>query len=262
MMWALAAILAVVMGTVLGLLGGGGSILALPILTYVLGLTPKAAIATSLLVVGTTSAAAVIAHIRQRNVVWKVAFTFAPFAMFGAFAGGFVAQWISGTALLIGFASMMVVASVSMWKGRREDVEIVRVGAFWLALEAMAVGFLTGMVGAGGGFMIVPVLLFFVGLEMKQAVGTSLVVISANSFAGFAGYAGHVDLNWPVAGAFVVFAVLGSFVGATLAAYVDARKLRRGFAVFVIAIAVFILGREMTTQRPAEAEIAVAAERA
>lgn len=244
MIWALGAVLATVMGVVLGLLGGGGSILALPILTYVLEVEPKAAIATSLLVVGATSLAAVIAHVRAGNVVWKVALTFAPFAMVGAYLGGVVAQWVPATVLLLGFGAMMLIAAVSMWKGKK-DGKVKVIGTHWLVLEALVVGFITGMVGAGGGFMVVPVLLFFVGLEMKQAIGTSLFVIAAKSFAGFAGFVAHVEVPWSLAAGFVAFAVLGSFVGTALNKRVEADKLRKGFAVFIVVIALFIFAREL-----------------
>lgn len=268
-MWAIAAVLAILMGTVLGLLGGGGSILALPILTYVLNVEPKAAIAMSLLVVGATSAAAVIAHVRQGNVVWKVALTFAPFAMAGAFAGGLVAKFVPGWILLTAFAVMMLLAAVSMWKGPREASGKRReVHTAWLALEALVVGFITGMVGAGGGFLVVPVLLFFVGLNMRQAIGTSLFVIAAKSFAGFLGFAGHVHIDYRLAAAFVGFAMLGTMVGAMANARIDANQLRRGFAVFIVAIAVLILGKELLPQSaaigtaPAEATTAELADTA
>lgn len=175
-----------------------------------------------------------------------MALTFAPFAMFGAFLGGLVAKWVPATMLLLGFAAMMLIASISMWRGKREGVaEPKGAATHWLALEALVVGFITGMIGAGGGFIVVPVLLFFVGLDMKKAIGTSLVIIAAKSLAGFAGFAAHVSIDWKLAGAFVAFAIVGSFFGARLSASVDGAKLRKGFAVFIVLIAVFILGREL-----------------
>ncbi len=241
----ISAVLAMVVGAVLGLLGGGGSILALPILAYVVGIEPKAAIATSLLVVGATSVAALIAHARAGNVVWRIAAIFAPAAMAGAYLGGVVAHWVPAKVLLLGFAAMMVIAAVSMWRGRSESDARQPIATHWLVLEALVVGFVTGMVGAGGGFMVVPVLFFFVGLSIKESIGTSLVIIAAKSFAGFAGFVGHVSIEVPVAAAFVAFAVLGSLLGGMWSQKVDAAKLRRGFAILVVVIAIAIVGKEL-----------------
>jgi uncharacterized membrane protein YfcA len=165
--------------------------------------------------------------------------------MAGAYFGGVVAQWIPANLLLLGFAAMMLIAAASMWKGRSNSEPRPPIATHWLVLEALVVGFVTGMVGAGGGFMVVPVLFFFVGLSLKESIGTSLVIIAAKSFAGFAGFVGHVAIDVPIAAAFVVFAVVGSLLGGMWSQKVDAAKLRKGFAALVVVIAVAIVGKEL-----------------
>lgn len=248
----LAAILASIMGLTLGLLGGGGSILTVPILVYALGVDEKSAIATSLLVVGSTSAMALVAHARAGNVSWKTGLTFGAFGMIGAFVGGLLAKFIPGGALLVLFAVLMLVTSVAMLKGkkksqdeqvasaREQDLPILKI-----ALEGSVVGLVTGLVGAGGGFLVVPALVLLGGLSMKRAIGTSLLVIAMKSFAGFAGFAGHVSIDYTLTLGFVGAAVVGTFVGVALSKRIQADKLRKGFAVFVLVMAFFILGKQI-----------------
>ena len=167
-------LLSVLIGLSLGLMGGGGSILAVPVLKYVAGLEAKAAIATSLLVVGTTAGVGGWRHARQGNVAWRTGMVFAVTAMAGGYGGGLAADWFSGTVLLMLFALMMLVTSVMMLRGRGDlapresDIPVMLVVA-----EGIAVGALTGLVGAGGGFMVVPALVLLGGMEMHRAVGTS-----------------------------------------------------------------------------------------
>ncbi len=238
-------LLSVFIGLSLGLMGGGGSILAVPVLKYVAGLEAKAAIATSLLVVGTTAGVGGWRHARQGNVEWRTGTIFAITAMAGAFGGGLAADWFSGTALLVLFALMMLVTSVMMLRGRGElepresDMPVLLV-----VVEGLAVGALTGLVGAGGGFMVVPALVLLGGMEMHKAVGTSLVVIALKSFAAFAGYAAHVQIDLELAGAVTAAAVAGTVVGARFAAQVPAATLRKGFAWFVLLMAGFVLLQE------------------
>lgn len=237
--------LAVVIGLSLGLMGGGGSILAVPVLKYAAGLEAKAAIATSLLVVGTTAAVGGWRHARQGNVAWKTGAIFAVTAMAGAYGGGRAADFFAGETLLMLFALMMLVTSVMMLKGRGDltpretDIPILLV-----VVEGLAVGGLTGLVGAGGGFMVVPALVLLGGMEMHKAVGTSLVVIALKSFAAFAGYVAHVHIDYELAGGVTAAAVAGTLVGAHFAAQVPAQTLRKGFAWFVLLMAGFVLYRE------------------
>jgi hypothetical protein len=238
--------LAALIGVSLGLLGGGGSILAVPMLTYVAGLETKAAIAMSLLVVGTTALFATIPHARRGLVEWRTGGIFAVTAMIGAYGGGFAAQWFSGTVLLLLFAGMMVLTSLAMFRGRGElqsgTRESLPVGL--VVVEGLAVGALTGLVGAGGGFLVVPALVLLGGMEIHKAVGTSLLVIALKSFAAYAGHAGHVDVDLELAGLVTISAVLGSFVGGALGTKVPAHALRRLFAGFVLVMAGYVIWRE------------------
>ena len=248
-----AAVLASIMGLTLGLLGGGGSILTVPILVYALGVDEKSAIATSLLVVGSTSAMALIAHARSGNVSWKTGLTFGAFGMLGAFLGGMAAKFIPGGALLMLFALLMLVTSVAMLRGKKnggderegEDAPEKDLPIAKIALEGTVVGLVTGLVGAGGGFLVVPALVLLGGLSMKRAIGTSLLVIAMKSFAGFAGFAGHVSIDYALTLGFVGAAVVGTLVGVSLARRIEASKLRKGFAIFVLVMAFFILGKQV-----------------
>ncbi len=187
-MIALTVALAVAVGISLGLLGGGGSILTVPLLTYVADLDAKQAIAMSLLVVGVTSTIGAIPHARADRVRWRVAVIFGLAAMTGAYGGGRLAHFIPGTVLLIAFAAIMIMAGIAMLRGRKEAVETDRrLPVLKVLLLGVGVGVISGLVGAGGGFLLVPALALFAGLPMPTAVGTSLVVIAAQSYAGLAG---------------------------------------------------------------------------
>lgn len=243
----LALMLAVPIGLVLGLLGGGGSVLTVPLLLYGIGLGDKEAIATSLLVVSVTSVFAALPHARAGNVRWGTAAIFGGTAMLGAFAGGNTAQFVPGSILILAFAVMMLITAIKMWKGRKEPSEVHEPsqGKWKLALIGFAVGFFTGLVGAGGGFLIVPALTLLGGLSIRDAIGSSLVVIAANSIAGFAGYVSHVTIDYRLAGVVIAGAVLGSFVGAYFSTKVSRDRLRRGFAVFVALMGAFIVLKEL-----------------
>jgi uncharacterized membrane protein YfcA len=236
----IAALIAVFIGVSLGLLGGGGSILTVPLFVHVLGMPSKEAIATSLLVVGVTSLAAMVPHARAGNVRWRTAGIFGASAMFGAYGGGAVARFIPGTVLLVLFALLMLVTAAAMWRGRKESSEAqASHGTGKLSLivaEGAVVGFATGLVGAGGGFLVVPALVLLGGLPMQAAIGTSLVVIAMKSAAGFAGYASHVPVRYELAGVVIAAAVAGSVVGSLLASRVPAQKLRQGFAALVVVM--------------------------
>jgi uncharacterized membrane protein YfcA len=255
-MMMIAVPLSVLIGVSLGLLGGGGSILTVPILVHVMGVAEKAAIATSLLVVGITSAVAAAQHARAGNVAWDVAMVFAPAGMLGAFLAGLIARFIPASLLLFLFALMMATTAVFMWRGckvpalpgQRTGLPIgpnVGRNIKKIFREGLLVGMVTGLVGAGGGFLVVPALALLGGLPMRLAVGTSLVVISLKSFAGFAGYASHVDLDWTLAAIVTVAAVTGSFAGAALGRQVQPENLRKGFAVFVLGMALYLLWKQL-----------------
>lgn len=238
--------LAVLVGVSLGLLGGGGSILTVPILAYVADMPTKAAIAASLFVVAITSAVSAVAHARAGRVRWRVAAVFAPAGMIGAYAGGVIAAPIPGQALMILFAGMMIATGVAMLRPPRALApRAAGPRPVAIAAEGLAVGVVTGLVGAGGGFLVVPALVLLGGLPMDAAVGTSLVVIAAKSAAGLAGHLGHVSIDWGVAIAVTAAAAAGAVAGARLVARVPATALRRGFGAFVLAMAAVVLAKEL-----------------
>lgn len=249
-MIALVAVLSAGMGLVFGLLGGGGSILAVPILRYVGGADAKQAIAASLLVVGATSALCAVQHARAGFVRWRVGAVFGGVAMVGAYLGGLLAAYVPGSVLLLLFAAMMVAAAIAMLRRRDEapgDERAPRPRSLWkAAVEGLVVGAVTGLVGAGGGFLVVPALVLFGGLDMRAAVGTSSLVIAMKALAGFAGHATHVPVDYALAGWVIAFALVGSVVGTRLVRRIDPARLRRAFGWFVLIMAAVIAYREAT----------------
>ncbi len=235
--------LGAVIGLSLGLLGGGGSILTVPIFVYVLGIAAKPAIAMSLPVVGGTSLIGAAGHWRGGNVDLPVALGFGVVAMAAAYGGARLGVFVPGAVQLVLLAMVMVAAAVAMLRGRRDAEEERRARSpLWLlALAGVAVGVLTGLVGIGGGFLIVPALVLLARLPMKQAVGTSLVVIAMNSASGLLGYLGRVPIDWRLTALFTGIAGAGILAGAALVKRVPATSLKRAFAVFVLAMGVFIL---------------------
>ena len=247
----LTLLLSVLIGLSLGLLGGGGSILTVPILTYVAGLEAKEAIAASLFVVGVTSAFSAISHARNQRVRWRTGLIFGGASMAGAFVGGLLGGHIPGTVLMIGFAVMMVATSVAMIRGRRNSKDSSdsahdrKMPVFKVLAEGIVVGLVTGVVGAGGGFLVVPALALLGGLPMPVAVGTSLVVIAMKSFAGLAGYLTTVSLDWVLVGSITLAAIAGSVLGARLAGRIPEAALRTGFGIFVLVMGLFVLVQEL-----------------
>ena len=234
--------LAALIGLSLGLLGGGGSILTVPVLVYVLGIAAKPAIAMSLPVVGITSLVGAALHWRLGNVRVPTALTFGLLAMVGAFAGARLALFLSGTVQLALLAVVMVAAAASMLRGTRGESETAAPSRPVLLVPvALGVGVLTGLVGIGGGFLVVPALVLLARVPMRQSVSTSLLVIAMNSASGFAGYLGSVHLDWGFLAAFTAAAVAGALVGAALVARVPQAALKRGFAVFLLAMGGFVL---------------------
>ncbi len=246
------AVLALLMGVTLGLLGGGGSILAVPILLYVFRLEAKSAIATSLLVVGATSLVAMGQHARRGHVLWTKGLLFGAFAMLGAFGGGHLAAFIPGWMLLVLFAGMMLATALAMLRGNDDGASAGAVGAsareaaVWkVAVEGLLVGAFTGLVGAGGGFLIVPALVLLGGVPMRLAVGTSLLIISLKSFAGLVGYLSHVEIDPTIAAIVTVMAIAGSFAGAMLSTRAQPDVLRRAFGWFVLAMGCGMLFQQL-----------------
>jgi hypothetical protein len=242
----LAIALSTLIGLSLGLLGGGGSILTLPILKYVLGQEAHAAVASSLFVVGVTSLFALIPHARAGRIRWGTGLFFGASSMLGAFLAGKIAKLIPAGVLLVLFAIMMVITAVAMLRGRKSGDETERpMKVPMVILEGLAVGAVTGLVGAGGGFLVVPALVLLGGLPMSVAVGTSLLVLAMKSFAGFAGHASSVPVDWTLLLEVSAAALVGSFAGAFLAGRIAQDKLRRAFGWFVIVMGVFMLAQEV-----------------
>lgn len=241
--------LSILVGLSLGLLGGGGSILVVPLLTYVGGLDPKEAIATSLFVVGATSLVSLDGHARKGNVRWRTGLLFGAAGMVGAFLGGLAGGYIPGTILMIAFAIMMVATAGAMIRGRKTapngDAATGHHPLWRILLDGLVVGAATGLVGAGGGFLVVPALALLAGLPMAAAVGTSLMVIAMKSFAGLGGYLTSVSLDWPLVAAVTAAAIAGSFVGVRLNSVIPEQALRKGFGYFVLLMGAFVLAQEL-----------------
>lgn len=254
---AIGYVLAVFIGLSLGLLGGGGSILAVPILVYVMGVNSKAAIAMSLVIVGTVSLIGVIPYWKQGRVNLKIAVMFTPVAMLGAYLGSRLTalSFITDTFQLICFGIIMAIASIMMIRKSNQPTNLKNTDlaqstsqppknvSLWLGIStvSLGVGIVTGFVGVGGGFLIIPALVLLVGMPMKNAVGTSLLIITANSFAGFLGYINQVAVDWNLIVSFAIAASLGMLLGVYSSKYFDARLLQKGFGYFVLTVAVFVL---------------------
>lgn len=234
---------AALIGLSLGLLGGGGSILTIPVLVYVLDFPAKPAIAMSLPVVGVTSLIGAVVHWRLGNVRVGTALTFGLVAMAGAFAGAKLSILLTGEAQLTMLAVVMFAAAVSMLRGgaRANAVVVASPRRTLLLPVALGVGVLTGLLGIGGGFLVVPALVLLARVSMRQAVGTSLLVIAMNSASGFAGYLGTMDFDWSFLAGFTVVAVIGALAGTALSERVPQSSLRRAFAVFLLGLAAFVL---------------------
>lgn len=247
-MLALGLILSLAIGVSLGLLGGGGSVLTVPVLHYALGLGVHDAIAGSLVVVAVTSSIAVIPHARSGRVQWRTGLVFGAASMASAFAGGRLGARIPGGVLLTAFALVMVAAGAAMVLRSRSAQRLPVGGPVRLPrvlAVGLGVGLVTGVLGAGGGFVIVPALTLLGGLAICDAVGTSLVVIAMNALAALAGGALPTHVDVPTVAAVTALAVLGSLAGARLGRRVPAHQLQRGFGGFLLAVAAAILLGEL-----------------
>jgi len=246
-MFALTLAAAVVVGLALGLFGGGGSILTVPLLVYIAGVPAKSAIAMSLFVVGVTSAISAVGHARAGRIRWKTGLIFGAAGMAGAYGGGLLGPHLPEALLMAAFALMMVATAVAMIRGRKtlkqapahKDLPITHV-----IVEGVVVGVATGLVGAGGGFLIVPALVLLGGMPMSVAVGTSLIVIAMKSFAGLAGYMQSVPIDWTITLSVTAAAVVGGIAGGWLAGRIDAIHLRKAFGWFVLVMGAFVLSRQ------------------
>lgn len=242
----LGLLLSLGIGLTLGVLGGGGSILTVPVVHYVFGIEVHDAIAMSLAIVGVTSAVALVPHARAGRVEWRVGLVFGAASMAAAFGGARLGAGLPGPILIGGFALLMLVAGASMLVRTRRafgGCVPVRLSRVWAI--GLSVGLVTGVLGAGGGFVIVPALTLFGGLAIGEAVATSLLVITLNSAAGFAGTLGHASFPVAVAAGVTACAVVGSLAGAGIARRLSPSTLQRAFGAFVIAVGVLVFALEV-----------------
>ena len=249
-------------GIALGLIGGGGSILTVPVLYYLFGVAPVLASAYSLFIVGITSLAGVLPKYRQGLVNMKTAIIFGAPSIIAVFAtrkyiipilpehiadfGAF--ELTKPVLLMVVFAILMLAASISMIrsKKKKEGVEDEQVFNYPLIfIEGTIVGILTGFVGAGGGFLIIPALVLLSKLPMKQAIGTSLIIIAAKSLIGFTGDLGHTTIDWTLIISISLLAIVGIFIGNKLSEKLDGEKLKKGFGWFVLVMGAYILISEL-----------------
>ena len=247
---ALGLALGALIGVLLGLLGGGGSILAVPALVYGMGLGFQQAIPISLIVVATASAVGALPKIRAGQVQWRLAGIFAAAGIPATILGSAIGKHLPESALLIGFAAVMVVAGIRMLadRGNTGTACEVRAGQVnWRRCAprsigaGLLVGLLTGLFGVGGGFLIIPALVVVLGVEMSTAIGTSLLIITANSVTGVFSHLQAISTDWSITAAFVIAAMVASLVAGHFGTKVDTARLQRWFAYLVFAVAVYVL---------------------
>lgn len=235
--------LALLIGLSLGLLGGGGSILTVPVLHYVMGYGVKEAVPMSLVVVGLTSGFGAVNHWRAGAVRWRVALGFAPSAMLGSVLGAELGLRVDAAVQLTVFAVVMLAAAVSMLRPARDDIASQPRPLPVMVLVGGVVGLLTGFVGVGGGFLYVPALALLGGLAMRQAIGTSLVLIMVSCLAGVLRYHGTLALDWSAIGLFAGIAFVGVAAGSRLMPHVSQQVLKKGFAIFLLGMGALVLLR-------------------
>jgi uncharacterized protein len=255
-------LLALLIGVVLGMLGGGGAILLVPVSVYVIGLDPVTAAANSLFVVGLSSIFGAIPYYRNRQVDWEVLWIYGLFSLAAVFLTRWwlvpalpdpliiVKDWALSkpTALMLLFAAVMLLSARSMLKPLRansQHKDNTKPGLWLIAMVATGEGLLSGLVGAGGGFIIIPALVLLARVEMKKAVGTSLVIIGVKSLLGFSGDALQVDLDWNLLGGLSLFTAVGTFLGYLLSSKVDSASLKRAFGWLVLTMGIFVLFKEI-----------------
>jgi uncharacterized membrane protein YfcA len=227
-------------------LGGGGSILTVPVLHYVLAVPMETAVPMSLAVVGITSAIGVISHHRNRTIRWDRVVTFGPAAVVGAFLGGRLSRVVSAPWQLGIFAVLMIAAAISMYAGpglwgRFSGLDGERKSLAAVVVLGGAVGLLTGLVGVGGGFLYVPALVLLGGLPMRQAVGTSLGLIVISCVSGFVSHLGRGAIDWRATAIFTALAVIGVVTGSALVPRVPQDRLRRLFAALLLGMGAVVL---------------------
>ena len=253
---------AVLIGITLGLIGGGGSILTVPVLVYIMGIEPILATAYSLFVVGISALAGTFKNLRRGNIDLKTGFVFALPSFIAVYYtrriivpaipqeimtfGSFTLS--KETGIMLFFAFIMLLASISMIRGRKDgkDEENKTLNYPVIMIEGLLVGALTGLVGAGGGFLIIPALVLLAGLPMKKAVGTSLMIIAIKSLIGFTGdLSTSLNIDWVFLSSFSALSIIGMGIGLYLSKSIEGAKLKKAFGYFVLLMAVFVLIKEL-----------------
>ena len=238
---------ALLIGISLGLLGSGGSILTVPVLVYLVGEPEKVAIAESLGIVATISLVGAIPYAIRKEVHWKNVFYFGIPGMAGTYGGAALSVFLTGSMQLMIFATVMLIAAVMMIRKPKELQVNNKQAPIWLLItEGLVIGVITGLVGVGGGFLIIPALVLLGGLSMRIAVGTSLFIIAAKSLLGFYKYVDvlakeDLGADWNLLVVFTLIGILGSFLGGKATQFIPHQKLKRGFGYFLIVMGVYIL---------------------
>ncbi|MFV8322817.1 sulfite exporter TauE/SafE family protein [Flavobacterium sp. LB3P21] len=253
----------ILIGVALGLIGGGGSILTVPVLVYLFAIEPVIATAYSLFIVGLTSAVGTVGYFKKGLVNIKTAIVFGIPSIIAVFTtralivpaipkevfsiGEFIVT--KNLLMMLLFAVIMIAASYSMIKKDKkiieEKSEEQKFNYPLILIEGAIVGVITGLVGAGGGFLIIPALVVLSKLPMKEAVGTSLVIIAAKSLIGFFGEGGENGINWQFLLTISAFAIVGIFIGTTLSKKIDGNKLKPAFGWFVLVMGIYIITKEL-----------------
>jgi uncharacterized membrane protein YfcA len=253
---------ALLIGLVLGLIGGGGSILTVPILVYALALNPVVATAYSLFVVGTTSLVGAIKNMMKGMVDFKTAIIFAIPALIAVYlTRAFLIPAIPDELFMIGdfmvtkylaimlfFAIIMLLASITMIRNNRKETDaptVIKYNYPLIVIEGFVVGIITGIVGAGGGFLIIPALVLLAKLPMKKAVATSLFIIAIKSLIGFLGDVQNLEIDWLFLLSFTAVSVIGIFIGIWLNKFIDGKKLKTAFGWFVLVMGIYIIFKEL-----------------
>jgi len=239
----LAILLALLIGISLGLLGGGGSILTVPILVYVLKIDPKTAIALSLAIVGFSTLIGSFNNYRKQNIEYKIAMIFLICAFPATILGSFLSTKVSSNFQMLLFSIIMIITSLFMFRERKESLEEKTPNNIFIGLSSIFVGILTGLIGVGGGFLIVPALMLFANLKMKRAVGTSLMIISINSLIGFISYINILEIPWRLLNQFIFFTSIGIIIGAMFSDKISEKILKKVFAAFLVVMGFFILSK-------------------
>ena len=241
---------AIAIGLSLGILGSGGSVLTVPVLVYLVGQDEKVAIAGSLGVVGSIALAGALPYIRRRMIDGRSLLLFGVPGMGGTWIGAWLAAFVSGAVQLSAFALVMLLAAVMMLRPVAARATAAPRVAWKIVADGLVVGVLTGFVGVGGGFLIVPALVLLGGLSMHRAVATSLAIIALKSFSGFIKYLDVLadsgqQLDWSVLAQVTILGIAGSLLGHRLARRLHQDRLKQGFGIFLIAMGVFIIWRNL-----------------